>query len=147
MKKFLSIFIPVIGGTIVGFITSNFINYNELVKPVLSPPSIVFPIVWTVLYLLIGFSYFLVKKDDEDFDFVSIVYYVQLFVNFLWSFFFFVFKFYLFSAIWLVLLILIVLFMTWLFYQKNKLAAYLLIPYILWLSFALYLNIGIVVLN
>ena len=143
-KLFIDILIPVAIGGIVGFIINPYIDYNSLVQPPLSPPSIVFPIVWTILYVLMGISYYLLKNPSKK---EKIFYFVQLGVNVLWSVFFFIGKFYLFSFIWIVLLDVLVIFMTGIFYHNNKASAYLQIPYLIWILFATYLNLGIYVLN
>lgn len=143
-KLFIDILIPVAIGGIVGFIINPYIDYNSLVKPPLSPPSIVFPIVWTILYVLMGISYYLLKNPSKK---EKIIYFVQLGVNALWSVFFFIGKFYLFSFIWIVLLDVLVIFMIGIFYQNSKISGYLQIPYLIWILFATYLNLGIYVLN
>lgn len=143
-KLFIDILIPVAIGGIVGFIINPYIDYNSLVQPPLSPPSIVFPIVWTILYVLMGISYYLLKNPSKK---EKIIYFVQLGVNALWSVFFFIGKFYLFSFIWIVLLDVLVIFMIGIFYHNNKASAYLQIPYLIWILFATYLNLGIYVLN
>lgn len=142
-----SIFLPVIVGGIVGLIISSFIDYNSLNKPPLSPPSIIFPIMWTILYILMGISYGILKDKVLLDKKVSNVYYIQLFINALWSIFFFVFKWRLFSFIWLILLVLLVVAMIILFYKKNKLSGILQIPYLVWILFASYLNLFIYLLN
>lgn len=142
-----SIFLPVIVGGIVGLIISSFIDYNILNKPPLSPPSIIFPIMWTILYILMGISYGILKDKALLDKKVSNVYYIQLFVNALWSIFFFVFKWRLFSFIWLILLVLLVVVMIILFYKKNKLSGILQIPYLVWILFASYLNLFVYLLN
>lgn len=142
-----SIFLPVIVGGIVGLIISSFIDYNSLNKPALSPPSIIFPIMWTMLYILMGISYGILKDKALLDKKVSNVYYIQLFVNALWSIFFFVFKWRLFSFIWLILLVLLVVAMIILFYKKNKLSGILQIPYLVWILFASYLNLFVYLLN
>lgn len=142
-----SIFLPVIVGGIVGLIISSFIDYNILNKPPLSPPSIIFPIMWTILYILMGISYGILKDKALLDKKVSNVYYIQLFVNALWSIFFFVFKWRLFSFIWLILLVLLVVAMIILFYKKNKLSGILQIPYLVWILFASYLNLFVYLLN
>ncbi len=142
-----SILIPVIVGGVVGIIISPFMDYTMLEKPFLSPPSIVFPIVWTILYILMGISYGILKSKnliDED---IKKIYYLQLIINALWSIFFFVFKWRLFSFIWILLLIIAVIYMIIKFYEKDKLAGLLQIPYILWLVFASYLNLFVYLLN
>ena len=143
-KLFIDILIPVAIGGIVGFIINPYIDYNSLVQPPLSPPSIVFPIVWTILYVLMGISYYLLKNPGKK---EKIFYFVQLGVNALWSLFFFIGKFYLFSFIWIVLLDVLVIFMIGIFYHNNKASAYLQIPYLIWILFATYLNLGIYILN
>lgn len=143
-KLFIDILIPVAIGGIVGFIINPYIDYNSLVKPPLSPPSIVFPIVWTILYVLMGISYYLLKNPGKK---EKIIYFVQLGVNALWSVFFFIGKFYLFSFIWIILLDVLVIFMIGIFYQNSKISGYLQTPYLIWILFATYLNLGIYVLN
>lgn len=143
-KLFIDILIPVAIGGIVGFIINPYIDYNSLVQPPLSPPSIVFPIVWTILYVLMGISYYLLKNSSKK---EKIIYFVQLGVNALWSLFFFIGKFYLFSFIWIILLDVLVIFMIGIFYHNNKASAYLQIPYLIWILFATYLNLGIYILN
>ena len=142
-----SILIPVIVGGVIGLLISGSMDYNTLAKPFLSPPSIVFPIVWTILYILMGVSYGILKtKDLVDPD-INLLYYLQLFVNAMWSIFFFVFKWRLFAFLWLVFLIVLVILMVIKFYQKNKLAGLLQIPYLLWILFASYLNLFVYLLN
>ena len=142
-----SILIPVAVGGIVGLITSRFIDYNELIKPPFAPPSLLFPIMWTTLYILMGVSYGILKSKEKVDSSVDIIYYLQLGINALWSIFFFVLKWRLFSAFWIVLLLAAVVLMIAKFYSKDKLAGILQIPYVLWVSFATYLNIAIYILN
>ena len=142
-----SILIPLIVGGVVGIIISPFMDYNSLQKPPLAPPGIVFPIIWTILYFLMGVSYGILKSNyltDEKIDFI---YYLQLGVNALWSVFFFILKWRLFAFIWIILLAALVIIMIVKFYDKNKLAGLLQIPYILWVLFASYLNFGFYILN
>ncbi len=142
-----SILIPVIVGGIVGLITSRFIDYNSLQKPPFSPPGIAFPIVWTILYILMGISYGILKSKEQVDDEINFIYYFQLGVNALWSIFFFVFKWRLFSFLWILLLAVLVILMIIKFYNKNKTAGLIQIPYLLWVLFASYLNIGFYILN
>lgn len=142
-----SILIPVIVGGIVGLITSRFIDYNSLQKPPFSPPGIAFPIVWTILYILMGISYGMLKSKEQVDDEINFIYYLQLGVNALWSIFFFVFKWRLFSFLWIILLAALVILMIIKFYNKNKTAGLIQIPYLLWVLFASYLNIGFYILN
>ena len=122
-------------------------DYNDLIKPILSPPGIVFPIAWTIIYLLIGISYTLLKEKGEVAKETKQLYYSQLVFNYLWTFIFFVFKLRLLSVLWIIILDVLVIVMTYQFYKQNKLSGILLIPYILWLIFATYLNISIYFLN
>ena len=85
-----SILMPLILGAIVGFITSKSMDYSTLVKPVLAPPSILFPIVWSILYILMGVSYGILKTNRISEESKKI-YYLQLGVNLLWSIIFFIF--------------------------------------------------------
>lgn len=142
-----AVLIPLIIGGIVGFIISGFMDYGTLNKPFLSPPGIAFPIVWTILYVLMGISYGIVESKGLNNSDARLIYYLQLGVNALWSIFFFVFKWRLFSFIWIVLLIILVIFMIIEFYKKNRVAGLLQIPYLLWILFASYLNLFIYLLN
>ena len=118
-------------------------DYNDLVKPVLSPPEIVFPIAWTIIYLLIGISYMLLKEKGEVSKETKQLYFIQLLFNYLWTFIFFVFRLRLLSVLWIIILDVLVIVMTYQFYKQDKLSSILLIPYVLWLLFATYLNISI----
>lgn len=143
-----SIFIPVFLGSFVGFLTAPFNNYYDLNQPAFAPPAIVFPIVWTILYTLMGIScYLIIKSDSDRKNDALFIYGIQLIINLFWSVWFFVFRFYLLSFIWLLLLIGFVVVMTKKFYNISKISAYLQIPYLLWLIFAAILNIFIVFLN
>ncbi len=145
-RKLFYLFLPVVLGSLVGFIISGSINYNELVKPPLAPPSWLFPIMWTIIYLLMGISYYLLKQDNDN-EVLSRIYYVQLGVNLLWSIIFFVFEVRLLACIWIVLLDILVGLMIYWFYNTKKISGYLNILYMLWILFATYLTIGIYVLN
>ena len=142
-----SILIPVIIGGITGFLISNFIDYNLINKPPLSPPSIVFPIIWTILYILMGTSYGILKTNNLIDKETNLIDYTQLLVNITWPIVFFVFKWRFISIIWIILLLALVTYMSINFYKKNKIAGLLQIPYILWTIFATYLTIGVYILN
>ncbi len=142
-----SILISVVLGGFVGILTSSNMNYSNLIKPVFSPPAILFPIVWTILYILMGVSYGILKSNLQLTEKGKNIYYLQLFVNYLWPIFFFVFDLKLFSFFWILLLIVLVVFMIKEFYYKNKLTGLLQIPYLLWLVFASVLNFSIYWLN
>ena len=151
MEKFKiyleSVLIPIIVGGIVGLIISDSIDYDTLTKPFLSPPSLLFPIMWTVLYFLMGISYGILKIRHLDDTKIKIIYYLQLFVNAFWSIFFFSLKWRLFSFIWILLLDFLVGWMIVLFYRKNKTASLLQLPYLFWILFASYLNLALYLLN
>ena len=119
-----SILIPVVIGGIVGFLISNFIDYNIINKPPLSPPSIVFPIIWTILYILMGTSYGILKTKGLIDDETNMIYYTQLLVNVTWPIVFFVFKWRFVSILWIILLLILVVYMTIKFYRKNKIACF-----------------------
>lgn len=151
MKKFKiyakSILIALVINGIVGFITSKFMDYNNLVKPPLAPPGILFPIIWVILFILMGISYGMLKTKSLVDSKTKTIYYLQLFVNALWSIFFFVFKWRFFAFIWLIFLIILILIMIINFYKKDKISAYIQLPYLIWSIFAAYLNIAIYLLN
>lgn len=153
MKKYKDIIIAVALPLLVGFISSFFTMnsmevYNSLNKPTLSPPGYVFGIVWTILYILMGIgSYIVYKSDNPDKMNILKLYIIQLIMNGLWPIFFFVMEKYLFSTIWLILLIGVVFLNVYFFFQVNKKAGLLLVPYLLWLIFALYLNFYIFIYN
>lgn len=143
-----NIFIPVSLGSFVGFLTASFNNYYELIQPNFAPPAIVFPIVWIFLYILMGISsYIIIKSDSDNKNDTLFVYGIQLLINLFWSVWFFVFRFYLLSFIWILLLIGFVLVMIKKFYIISKVSAYLQIPYLIWLVFAGILNLSIWFLN
>lgn len=147
LSKIKYILVPVLVGGIVGFIISNFIDYESLNKPFLAPPKFVFPIVWTIIYILMGISYGIISEKGLNDSKSKFLYYSQLAVNALWSIIFFVFKLRFLAFIWILFLDVLVILMTINFYQKNKLAGLLQIPYILWILFATYLNFGFFILN
>ena len=146
IKNFFRLFLPIIIGGIVGFLIKDYIDYEYINKPPLAPPKIFFPIAWSIIYLLMGISYYLFRKDHED-TLTTIVYYIQLFINALWSIIFFIFKWRFFSILWIILLDIFVILLIYLFYKKKPISAYLNIPYLLWSLFATYLTIGIYILN
>lgn len=146
-KKLFYLFFPLVLGGLVGFIISGNIDYKELLKPPLAPPSWLFPVMWTIIYLLMGISYYLLKKDYDNLGMVDVLYYVQLGVNLLWSIIFFVFKLRLFACWWIILLDILVGIMIYCFYKIKKVSGYLNILYMVWILFATYLTIGIYILN
>lgn len=149
MKKiinFFRLFLPIIIGGIVGIIIKNYIDYSLIEKPPLSPPKLVFPIAWSILYLLIGISYYLYKKKDYNKQTIKL-YYTGLLFNALWSIIFFVLKLRLISIIWIIALVILTILLFISYKKQNKISAYLLIPYLIWLIYATYINIGVYILN
>ena len=142
-----AILLPVLIGALVGIITSGSMDYNMLQKPPLAPPGVVFPIVWTILYILMGVSYGILKVNNQTDEEIDWIYYIQLAINALWSIIFFNFKWRLFAFIWIILLAVAVISMIRKFYEKNKTSGLLQLPYILWVIFAAYLNFGFYILN
>ncbi len=125
--------------------------YESLVKPPFSPPAIVFPIVWTILYILMGIAAYKVwrlKYENIDVSSAIFVYAIQLLLNFLWTIIFFGFRLYGLAFLELILLIIFVLLTIKRFYDKaGKGAALLLLPYLIWLIYAGVLNFFIWMLN
>ena len=142
-----AILIPLILGGIVGILTSGKMNYAELIKPVLAPPGIVFPIVWSLLYILMGISQALLLTNGQTTELTNKSYYWQLIVNLIWPIIFFILKWRLIAFIWIILLLILVINMIYQFYKQNKLAGLLQIPYLIWVSFATYLNLFFYLLN
>ena len=106
-----------------------------------------FPIVWTILYVLMGIASYLVYTSNLPDRTALTVYAIQLIFNFMWSIFFFNMQWYLFAFFWLILLWLLILYTIRLFYQISRPAGYLMIPYLLWVTFAGYLNYAIYLMN
>ena len=152
MWKFLkSVALPLSIGLLASLLTRQSMEIFDAVnKPPLSPPASLFPIVWTILYILMGIGAYLVyhsNADSTDIQKALRVYGLQLVVNFLWPTFFFNFQWYLFSFLWLLMLWVLVLIMIVRFAKVSKTAAWVNIPYFIWLTFAAYLNLGIYILN
>lgn len=143
--------LPLLTGLLSGILIRNGVReYGTMEKPPLSPPGVLFPIVWTILYVLMGIGCYLVltsEGEKKEIQKAISVYGWQLLVNFLWPTFFFNFQWYFFSFLWLLLLWILVLIMILRFYRLSKPAAYLNLPYLIWLTFAAYLNLGVYLLN
>ena len=120
--------------------------YDNIIKPTLSPAKIVFPIVWTILYILLGVSNYLINKNGKK-EVPNLIYHIGLGINLIWPFIFFNAKEYLIALIWLVILILFVILMMIEYFKKKKKAFYLQIPYILWLIYAGVLNYFVWLIN
>lgn len=147
IKRIIYSLLPTVGGSLVGLIISGYMNYGDMVKPPLSPPSYIFPIVWTILYILMGISYFIATKDKENDKELNQIYILQLLVNFFWPIIFFVLRMYFTTFFWIILLLILVISMIKELLKNNKISGCLQIPYLIWLLFATYLNIGIFILN
>ena len=152
LKRFLiSIAIPLVVGGVSAFITRGDMDlYSRINQPPLSPPAWIFPLVWIILYALMGISLYLVGSSNasqSDKIRAHIFFGIQLFLNFIWSPIFFVGEQYLLAFIVLVLMWIFTLGMILSFYKISKPAGLLQIPYLLWLTFAGYLNFAIFLLN
>ncbi len=140
----------IVGGVAAALSMSGMKAFDALEKPALTPPGWVFPVVWTALYLMMGLASYLVSESGAPADAVSAaltVYACQLCVNFFWSMLFFHFELYLFSFFWLVALWFMVLATFAIFRKLDKTAGLLILPYLLWVTFAGYLNLGVYLLN
>lgn len=150
MKKFIiNILIPILIGGISALITKNSMDiYSYLDKPIFAPPSILFPIVWVVLYLLMGISsYFICKSNDINKKSAYLIYGIQLFLNFVWPIVFFLLSYRLISFFIIILLLISIIIMIIRFYKIDKKAGLLQIPYLLWVFYATILNFTLYVLN
>jgi len=156
LKKYKSYIVSVLIALAVGGLSAlltkdNMDIYSEINMPSFAPPSIVFAIVWPVLYVLMGISsggvYDALKKDRERRANLLTTYAVNLGMNFLWSIVFFNFRAFLFAFIWLVLLAGVIFVMIRQFSAVKKWLGYLQIPYLLWVVFAGILNFAIYLMN
>lgn len=148
----VSVVIALAVGGLSALVTSGSMDvYSKINRPALSPPAILFPIVWTILFTLMGISAAIIwqfrEKKPDDVRNSLVIYAVNLVVNFIWSLIFFNMQAYLFAFIWILLLIAVIVAMIVLFRRVSPLAAYLQIPYLLWVCFAAYLNLAIYLLN
>jgi len=154
--QFIPFLISLLINPAIGFVASIFTRpeiegwYRTLKKPDFTPPNLAFPIAWTILYILIALSAYLVwqKRDEtKTFKTAVLIYALQLFCNFCWSITFFGLH-YIFAGLIVIvsLLVLIILNISW-FNRFSKAAAYLLVPYLLWVGFAALLNLSIYIFN
>lgn len=143
--------IPLLVGGASAFLTKDSMKeFSMLNQPPLSPPMWVFPVVWTILFAMMGLASYLVYVSEtrpREKRMALILYGLQLLVNFGWPLFFFRLNWWLFAFFWLLLLWVMILDMTARFYRLRPLAGVLLIPYLAWVAFAGYLNFGIYLLN
>lgn len=152
LKRFLiSLAIPLLVGGLSALITSgNMDLYSKINAPPLAPPGWLFPVVWTILYTLMGVSVYLVWSSEVSYykkQRAITLFALQLFLNFIWSPVFFNMQKFLAALIILTLLLVTTILMTIAFYKISKTAGLLQIPYVLWLAFAWYLNFAICLLN
>jgi tryptophan-rich sensory protein len=148
----IAIIIPLAIGGFSAFLTRDNMNiYEEINTPPLSPPGFLFPVVWTILYVLMGVSsafIWLNRSEDKDTADKGLLYYaVSLFFNFVWSLLFFNLQAYGFAFFWLLGLWALIILMIVSFAKIDKPSAYLQIPYFLWVTFAAYLNFMVWRLN
>lgn len=160
-KLVLNLILPLaVGGLSSLLIKNRFSDYQSLNLPALAPPAIVFPVVWVILYILMGIAAYLITiappTDKQPADHASypctkkqayLNYGIQLFLNFIWSPIFFGLGNYFFALIILALLWYFVYQTMTCYYSINKAAGVLLLPYLLWITFAGYLNFSILLLN
>ncbi|MBQ9747002.1 MAG: tryptophan-rich sensory protein [Clostridia bacterium] len=143
--------IPLLVGGLSAFITMGAMeDFAAFEQPPLSPPGWLFPVVWTILYTLMGIASYLVVTSggpQKQINTAITVYAVQLIFNFFWSLFFFKLDLFYFSFVWLIVLWLLIIATLVLFSRLSNVAGYLIIPYLLWVSFAAYLNLGVAILN
>lgn len=147
-KLILCLAVPLAVGGLSALLTRTGMESFDLInKPSLTPPDWLFPIVWTILYLFMGIASYLVFISEKPNRNALTLYAVQLAFNFFWSILFFNLKLYLFSFLWLIVLWLLIAATAVLFRQIAKPAWYFMLPYLLWVAFAGYLNFAIYLLN
>lgn len=142
----IAVLIPLLVGIVSAMISSKgMAMYGTMSKPPLSPPAWVFPVAWTILYIMMGIASYFVFVSDADSKLkmmALLIYIIQLAMNFMWSIVFFNWKLYLVAFVWLIVMWGLVIICAFRFYGINKAAGYMMIPYIVWLTFAAYLNLG-----
>ena len=142
--------IPLLIGALAGFLTSGDVKEFTATarQPFFAPPGWVFPVVWTILYALMGFAAYIIENTSSPRKSRALtVYYVQLFFNFVWSFIFFSAGNYLFAFVWIIILWVLIIATILEFKMIKSRAAYILIPYLIWVTFAAVLNFSIFLLN
>jgi tryptophan-rich sensory protein len=151
LKLFASLALPVGLGAIAGLFTSDAVPgwYETLTRPSFSPPNWIFGPVWTILYILLGISLFLVWKENKSKrrNQAIAVFLIQQTLNFAWSFIFFYFNLIGIALLEIIILWISILTMIILFYRIKPIAAYINIPYIIWVTFATILNASFYLLN
>lgn len=151
MKKiWLFLGFPLAVGGLATLLAGGMGSYKSFAQPPLSPPGWVFPVVWSLLYLAMGYASFRVYTKEENHRQRRLslgLYLVQLFFNFLWPIIFFRFEAFLLAFGVLIALWIGIVATMWQFYKSDERAGDLLIPYLLWVTFAGYLNLGVYLLN
>ena len=151
MKKiWFFLALPLAVGGLAALLSGGMNTYDTFIQPPLSPPGWVFPVVWSILYLAMGYASWRVYSRGEDPGTVRmglIVYGIQLFFNFLWPIVFFRLEAFLAAFLVLIALWISIVITMWQFYKSDERAGDLLIPYLLWVTFAGYLNLGVYLLN
>ena len=138
---------PLAAGAVGNFLGGH-ITFSTLQAPPLTPPEWVFPVVWIILYILMGVAAYLAWNTEEaDIRALRRLYIWQLGVNVLWPFFFFRLSWRLFAFFWLLLLIALVSVTMAKFRSASRAAYWLLVPYLVWILFAAYLNLGFYLMN
>ena len=148
----ISILIALAVGGLAAWLTRNSMDiYSSINQPALAPPGWLFPIVWGILYVLMGISSGLIYTNEsvspEEKSIALKIYGFQLIVNFFWSLIFFNLRNYLFAFFWILLLWVLIIFMIIRFVRIKPIAGWLQIPYLSWVTFAAYLNFMIYLLN
>lgn len=155
MKKIFALIIAIaipliVGGVSAGLTSKGMEIYGGMNKPPLSPPAWLFPVAWTILYIMMGIASYLVYASTSEQGnkvFALGLYAMQLVMNFMWSIIFFSWGTYLLAFVWLIIMWIIVIICAIGFGRIESAAGYLMVPYILWLTFAAYLNMGAYILN
>lgn len=151
MKKiWIFLGIPLAVGGLATLLAGGMGNYQSFAQPPLSPPGWVFPVVWSLLYLAMGYASWRVYSREEGVAQRRLslgLYLAQLFFNFLWPIVFFRFEAFLLAFGVLILLWIGIVATMWQFYKSDERAGDLMIPYLLWVTFAGYLNLGVYLLN
>lgn len=154
-RLILSVLIPLVIGVISALLSSEgMLLYSTMKKPPLSPPGWVFSVAWSILYILMGTAFYTAMEGakttgiSSEFRWIaSLLYIVQLVMNFMWSIFFFRWELRLLAFIWLLMLAIVVFLCVKVFMKMSRGAGWMMVPYALWLCFAGYLNIGSYLLN
>ncbi|MGU3343272.1 tryptophan-rich sensory protein [Staphylococcus succinus] len=136
--------LPLIGGKLIGAyaVKNARADLRKTKKPPFSPPGYVFPIVWSILYTCMGIAYTLAKNTQNNTSHITSAHYTQLGLNYLWSLLYFKFKLRGFALIESYMLLLSVIVMCMKFFKAHKLSGLIMIPYVLWSTFASYLTTG-----